>query len=150
MLGSASCAMMVGDKNAPISILSNPPGADIFIDGRNYGKTPATLDIEAKNHIVTLTKEGYGSTQLQLETWAAIKDKACMVDALTSMFVIPMYSLIWSGNCNEFKEESYSAIIPQSASRSNNNNAVNQNRNYYYNQGRGDPNQNYYGRQYQY
>lgn len=151
MVGSSSCAMMLGDKNDSVSILSNPPGADIFIDGRNYGKTPATLDIEAKNHTVTLTKEGYGSTQLQLETWATIKNGACGADIFLGWILIyPLYNAMWSGDCGEFREDTYSAVIPQSASRSNNNNSGNQNRNYYYNQGQTNPNQNYYGQQYQY
>lgn len=110
-LGS-SCAMMFNDKNAEVSISSNPSGADVFIGGKNYGKTPVTLKIEAKNQIATLTKEGYGSAQLQLEAWATVKNGKCMADAMGAMLVIPYYSLVWSGKCNEFKQKEYSVTIP--------------------------------------
>ena len=55
LAGSSSCAMMMNEKTDQVSINSNPPGADIFIEGRSYGKTPATITIEAKNQTVFLT-----------------------------------------------------------------------------------------------
>lgn len=111
LLFASSCAAMFNDKNAEVSINSNPAGADIFIEGRNYGKTPATLNIEAKNQTVVLTKEGYGSAQLQLETWYTAKNGKCMADAMGAMFLVPIYSFI-SGKCTEFKEKEYFVNIP--------------------------------------
>lgn len=111
LLLASSCAAMMNDKNAEVSINSNPPGANIFIEGRNYGQTPATLNIEAKNQTVVLTKEGYGSAQLQLETWYTAKNGKCMADAMGAMFIVPLYSFI-SGKCTEFKEKEYFVTIP--------------------------------------
>ncbi len=111
---ASSCAMMMNDKNDQVSINSNPSGADIFIEGRNYGQTPATITIEAKNSTVVLTKEGYGSTQLQLEAWAAVKNGACSADMLGAMLIVPLYSVMWSGKCNEFKQKQYFVTIPRS------------------------------------
>lgn len=111
LLLTSSCAAMFNDKNTEVSINSNPPGADIFIEGRNYGQTPATLNIEAKNQVVILTKEGYGSAQLNLETWYAAKNGKCLADAIGMALIVPIYSFI-SGKCNEFKEKEYFVNIP--------------------------------------
>lgn len=133
---SSSCAMMTGEKLDKVSIDSSPSGAQIFIDGKYMGATPATLNIEPKNYKVQLKKPGYGSTELQLEYWVAAKTKSCMLDALTSMLIVPLYSFYWSGYCNEFKEDQYSAIIPRNAApavSSGNNRGYYQNNSYYRN-----------------
>ncbi len=121
---SSSCAWIWNSKTVDVSINSNPQGADIFIEGRNYGRTPATINIEPKNYSVTLTKEGYGSAQLELESWVAIRNKKgdggrCLADALGSMLVIPMYSFYWSGGCLDFKQASYSVNIPYISGNNN-------------------------------
>ncbi len=110
---SSSCAMIFNEKTVDVSIGSTPAGADIFIDGRNYGKTPATINIEPKNYTAILTKEGYGSAQLQLEAWSALRNGKCVADALGAIFIIPYYSAFWSGKCDEFKQKEYHAIIPR-------------------------------------
>jgi len=95
-----------------VTINSNPSGADIFIEGRNYGQTPATIRLEAKNQTVVLTKEGYGSAQLQLEALASIKNGKCAADMAGAILIVPLYSALWSGYCNEFKEKEYFVNIP--------------------------------------
>jgi hypothetical protein len=138
MAASSSCALMMNDKNDQISINSNPSGANIFIEGRDYGQTPATITIEAKNSTVVLTKEGYGSTQLQLEAWAAVKNGACSADMLGAILVVPLYSVLWSGKCNEFKEKQYFVTIPRTGAANNSMMGVGKRPsdmiNYYYNQ----------------
>ena len=90
----ASCAMSFNEKNVDVTINSNPQGADIIIEGTNYGKTPKTINIEPKNYTVSLVKEGYGSAQIQLESWVAIRNKKgegkrCLADAVGTMLVVP-------------------------------------------------------------
>ena len=104
---ASSCAMMFNDNQSEVSINSNPTGANIFIEGKNYGQTPAKIKLEAKNQTAVLTKEGFGSAHLQLETWAAIKNGKCLADALGTIFVVPGYSFMYSGKCSEFKEKEY-------------------------------------------
>lgn len=145
---SSSCALMMNDKNDQISINSEPSGADIFIEGRSYGKTPATITVEAKNSTVVLTKEGYGSSQLDLKVFATMKNGACSADALGAMFIVPLYSILWSGKCYQFKERQYFINIPRTgnAGAFNNNSMMNMGRspqemiNYYYTQ---DTNNNF-------
>ncbi len=138
MTASSSCALMMNDKNDQVSINSNPSGANIFIEGRDYGQTPATINIEAKNSTVVLTKEGYGSTKLELEAWAAVKNGACSADMLGAILIVPLYSVLWSGKCNEFKEKQYFVTIPRTLAAKNSMMGVGKRPsdmiNYYYNQ----------------
>jgi hypothetical protein len=113
----SSCAMIFNEKEVELSIKSTPPGADIFIEGRNYGRTPAVIKIIPDNYTVVLNKAGYGSTQIQVESWATIRKKSgekarCIADSLGVMFVLPAYSAFFSGKCDDFKQPEYSAIIP--------------------------------------
>ena len=140
---SSSCALMMNDKNDQISISSEPSGADIFIEGRSYGKTPATITAEAKNSTLVLTKEGYGTAQLDLKVFATMKKNgACSADALGAMLIVPLYSVLWSGKCYQFKERQYFVNIPRTGNTgaSNGNSMMNMGRspqemiNYYYTQ----------------
>lgn len=120
---AASCAMSFNEKNVDVTINSNPQGADIIIEGRNYGKTPKTINIEPKKYTVSLVKEGYGSTQLQLESWVTIRNKKgegkrCLADALGTILVVPYYSFYWSGKCLDFKQSEYMVNIPYTATKS--------------------------------
>jgi lipid-binding SYLF domain-containing protein len=45
--------------NAEISVTSNPPGADIELDGAFVGNTPSTLGVSAGDHTIDLHKSGY-------------------------------------------------------------------------------------------
>ena len=114
-----SCAMLFNDKNVEVKINSNPQGADVIIDGRSYGRTPAVVSIEPKNYVATLTKEGYGSTQIKLETWQAVRAKSgeggrCIADMLGTILVLPYFSL-QSVYCRDFKQPEYFAEIPYSS-----------------------------------
>lgn len=112
----SSCAYVFNSKTVDVAINSNPSGADVMIDGKNYGRTPITINLEPKDYTVILTKEGYGSAQLKLESWQSIRRKSgeggrCVADAIGSMLVVPMLSL-WSVYCRDFKEPEYSVNIP--------------------------------------
>lgn len=58
----SSCATIAGDNTRQVSVNSEPAGAKIFVDGQQYGVTPATITLP--NYIyggktVTLRKKGY-------------------------------------------------------------------------------------------
>lgn len=116
LLSLPSCAFLFNDKMVELAIDSNPSGADIVIEGVNYGRTPALIKIEPKNYIATLNKEGYGTAQLKLESWQAVRAKKdeggrCIADTLGSVFILPMFS-VWSVYCRDFKQPRYSVNIP--------------------------------------
>lgn len=45
---------------ASLVINSNPPGADIEVDGAFVGNTPSTIPVAAGNHQISVKKKGYG------------------------------------------------------------------------------------------
>ncbi len=111
-----SCAYLFNDKMVEVGIDSNPSGADIIIEGVNYGKTPAVIKIEPKDYIATLNKEGYGTAQLKLESWQAVRSKKdeggrCIADTVGSVLILPMFSY-WSVYCRDFKQPRYGVSIP--------------------------------------
>ncbi len=117
LFGISSCAFF-NDRNVDIAINSNPSGADIFIDGKNYGKTPTVVNIEPKPQIVTLSKEGYGTGQLKLETWGAVRTDVmgnrtsdgtrCWLDMMSVVFFFNAFTT----KCADFTQKEYSLIIP--------------------------------------
>ncbi len=54
-------------KMGYINVKSDPPNANIFIDGKNRGITPYLLEVSSGRHEVKLIKEGYLSWEATLE-----------------------------------------------------------------------------------
>lgn len=50
-----------------LAIVSTPVGADIDIDGKNYGTTPRNVDIIIGRHTVTLSKANYQQVQKSID-----------------------------------------------------------------------------------
>lgn len=50
-----------------LSIVSNPVGADIEVDGAFVGNTPSTIDVPAGEHTVTVSKNGYKNWERKLK-----------------------------------------------------------------------------------
>jgi hypothetical protein len=60
MLFFAGCASIVSGTHQNVSFDSTPTGADIVIDNKVVGRTPATVNLKRKNdEVVTFVKEGY-------------------------------------------------------------------------------------------
>ena len=51
-----------------VSVISNPGGADIEIDGNFVGNTPSTVNLSAGDHTVTVSKNGYKSWERKLKS----------------------------------------------------------------------------------
>ncbi len=115
---STSCAI-IGNKNVvEVGIDSNPQGADILIEGRNYGRTPAVLEIEPKNYMVVLTKEGHGTAQFEMQAWGTVRTDIdgnrtsdgtrCFLDTMSVIFFFDSFTKY----CQDFKEKKYNVQIP--------------------------------------
>ncbi len=114
----SSCAFF-NSKVVDLAINSNPPGADVFIEGRSYGRTPAVINVEPKKYIVTLTKEGYGSAVFNTEVWGTIRTDVsgnttgdgnrCLMDTLSVIF----FFNVFSDKCADFKQKEYFINIPR-------------------------------------
>ncbi|MBM5783017.1 MAG: PEGA domain-containing protein, partial [Pelagibacterales bacterium] len=114
LISASSCAFF-NDRTVDLGINSMPSGADIVIDGKHYGKTPAILNLEPKKHNIVLTKEGYGSTSFSPEIWwGAIRTDVngnrasdgtrCFFDMMTVIFSFNAYN---SSKCGDFKEKQH-------------------------------------------
>lgn len=54
------CATLLKGSKEDIQLLSEPPGAEITINGFNSGKTPAKLNLtSSEEHTIVFSKEGY-------------------------------------------------------------------------------------------
>lgn len=119
LLTTTSCGFLFNKREIPVSISSNPPGADIVIEGRKFGVTPATLKMKPANYKVTLQKPGYGSANFAIESWQKLREGAdgqrCLLDALGTMLVLPLFS-VYSVYCRDFKEKEHFITINQDPS----------------------------------
>lgn len=50
-------------SGAPITITTTPPGAAVFLDGEEIGKSPINLNVEPGNHTVSFELDGYEDFQ---------------------------------------------------------------------------------------
>jgi hypothetical protein len=56
----SGCAAVFTGGRANIEATSNPEGAEVFIDGVSYGKTPVRIKLKTKNEYeILFKKEGY-------------------------------------------------------------------------------------------
>ena len=108
-----------------MAIDSQPSGANILIDGQNYGTTPATIKIEPKSYDITLNKAGFGSQSFKTEIWwgtvrTDINGKKtsdgtrCILDMLSLIFSFNAYN---AAKCGDFKQKQYYITIPQTQNR---------------------------------
>ncbi len=147
ILGAASSCAFFNDKNVDLAINSNPPGADIFIEGRSYGVTPTVIKVPPRRYLVTLTKDGYGSAVFNTDVWGTIRSdvngnttadgKRCLADTLSVIFFFNTFS----ERCADFKQKEYFINIQKTGNASNKNSSMigignnpNNMVNYYYGQ----------------
>ena len=65
------CASMFGDNSRQVAIRSNPSGASIFIDGKDYGRTPAIVTLPQyiySGKTITLKESGYVDQDMQINS----------------------------------------------------------------------------------
>ncbi len=63
-------------KAKPVLILSSdPPGATVLIDGKDSGKTPVQLELDAGEHVIVFRREGYVNEERTLTSVAGVRDR---------------------------------------------------------------------------
>lgn len=63
----SACGALFNGGPANVTVNSNPPGAEVWVDGTNRGVTPATLQLSKKeSHTVTLRRAGYQETTVTI------------------------------------------------------------------------------------
>lgn len=97
-----------------VPINSNPSGANIYIDGKNFGQTPAFVELTPnKNYKASISKLGYNTANVDMETWYSVRDGAdadggrCMADVAS--FIVPylVVLLFAPEKCGSFKQSDY-------------------------------------------
>lgn len=65
----AACAAIFSSGPDPVAFDSDPPGAEVLVNGERMGSTPVTLQLHAdKQHIVTFRRQGYEDAVVSLTT----------------------------------------------------------------------------------
>ena len=60
LLALQGCASIVKGSTQAIPVASDPPAADILVDGKLVGQTPKTLDLKRNsNYLITIQKPGF-------------------------------------------------------------------------------------------
>ncbi len=68
VVGLTGCATLFKSDHQPVCFDSQPQGAEVYVNGASYGRTPLSLDFSNKKALtVTFKKEGY-------------EDKTCIID----------------------------------------------------------------------
>ncbi len=60
LLVAGGCATVVKGSHQTVPMASEPPGADVLVDGSLVGQTPLKVEMKRKHdHLVTIQKTGY-------------------------------------------------------------------------------------------
>jgi len=109
-----------------VPINSNTPGANVMIDGKNFGQTPAFVELNpGKNHQATISKEGYTPATINMDTYYSVRggDGAdggrCMADFSAAAIPYFIVLLFAPEKCASFKQSSYFADLQMIQSSNN-------------------------------
>ena len=70
LLAAGGCATVIKGSHQTVPMASDPPGADVLVDGALVGQTPLKVEMKRKkDHLVTIQKTGY-----KPESVAVVKD----------------------------------------------------------------------------
>ena len=66
---SVSCASVFSSGPTELKFLSNPDGAEVWVNGKMFGHTPVSIELQAdEQQLVTFRKEGCEDVTLPLQT----------------------------------------------------------------------------------
>ena len=68
LLFQTGCATVFRGRVQTILVTSDPPGAKVFVNGKQMSTTPVDIRVNKKNsHIVRLEKEGYAPYEIRMK-----------------------------------------------------------------------------------
>ncbi len=100
LLSLLSCSTIINTTTQYIEIKTNPPNAKIIVDGKKFGTTPQTINLErASNHVIKLELDGYDIYETQITRKISIlfwgnAFNGFLPGMLIDMFTGSMYNLI--------------------------------------------------------
>jgi hypothetical protein len=87
VLSLSACGAVLNGGPANVPMSTNPPGAEIWIDGVNRGITPATLSL-AKNRPYTVTFRRAGSQDTSVEIGRKVSGGYVVLDVLFGLLPV--------------------------------------------------------------
>jgi hypothetical protein len=81
----ALAPLFLGCSTGRLKIVSSPPGAQVFIDGRPAGTTPLSLRLKKETHRIRLEKEGF----------LPVEDHISPIHR--NPMLLPLVMILWSG-----------------------------------------------------
>jgi len=67
LLAFSACSTVMQSTTQQVELRSNPPNAKITIDGKKFGTSPQTVNIErSTNHLINFHLDGYETYETQI------------------------------------------------------------------------------------
>jgi serine protease Do len=70
---SATPIANVATRTGTVDIASDPPGAEIYVDGKFVGQTPSTIELPSGSHVIALKHDGSQDWQRDLDVLSGSK-----------------------------------------------------------------------------
>ena len=102
----ASVVVHLNQLSATLSVTSNPPGANIYVDGRDMGKlTPAQVSVDKGQHVVLIRKAGYidetASAQFALGQTVALSPTLRAMGNVDNIRTVGKMKKLFGGNSGQ-------------------------------------------------
>lgn len=105
---TSGCATLFSSENQAVSMATTPPGAQITINGADYGQTPASIMLGKKqSYTVVFAKAGFEPVTCRINTSASAK--WIILDVLGGL--VPVIVDAATGAWNEFDRDACSATM---------------------------------------
>ena len=101
-----SVVVHLSQLSATLSVTSNPPGANIYVDGRDMGKvTPAQVSVDKGQHLVLIRKMGYidetASAQFALGQTVALSPTLRAMGNVDNIRTVGKMKKLFGGNSGQ-------------------------------------------------
>lgn len=104
------CATLFNDKEPAVSLMSEPPAAQIYVNGAYMGDTPAAIELKTdKDYTIEFRKEGYKTKSYFLNN--KVGAGWIILDVLGGFWPIVIDAI--SGAWYEFSEENVIVVLEQ-------------------------------------
>ncbi|MEM0896072.1 MAG: PEGA domain-containing protein [Verrucomicrobiota bacterium] len=109
-----NCATIVRDDEQAVSFSSNPPGADLTIDNRPYGRMPTMVKVERDrgDRIISVSKDGYHTTTFALGEKPSAMTIGNVVFGLVGVVGVGVDAL--TGDNKDYESHVHVDLIPAS------------------------------------
>jgi hypothetical protein len=102
----SSVVIHLNQLSATLSVTSNPPGANIYVDGRDMGKvTPAQVSVDKGQHVVLIRKAGYidetASAQFALGQTVALSPTLRAMGNVDNIRTVGKMKKLFGGNSGQ-------------------------------------------------